>query len=78
MLQTIQGTYKNGRIQLTEIPKNISESEILITFLPQDKNTMKTKSKKIIYFGMFLGDNQSTEADFKQAEYTENFEDNLD
>jgi archaellum component FlaF (FlaF/FlaG flagellin family) len=78
MLQTIQGIYKNGKIQLTEIPNNISESKVLVTFMVQDKKTIETRSKNIMSFGMFLGDNQSTEADFKEAEYTINFDDNLD
>lgn len=78
MLQTIEGIYKNGKIQLTETPENISESQVLITFLGKNKNTIKTKSTKMIYFGMFLGKNQSTEADFKEAEFKGDLDDNLD
>ncbi|WP_071190258.1 hypothetical protein [Trichormus sp. NMC-1] len=33
MLQTVKGIYKNGKIELAEIPKNILESEVLITFI---------------------------------------------
>jgi hypothetical protein len=33
MLQTVKGIYKNGKIELVEIPKNISESQVLITFI---------------------------------------------
>ena len=33
MLQTVKGIYKNGKIKLSEIPKNILEGEVLITFM---------------------------------------------
>jgi hypothetical protein len=33
MLKTIQGTYKDGQIQLTEIPNGIHESTVFVTFL---------------------------------------------
>jgi hypothetical protein len=69
MFKTIEGIYKNGKIELKEIPEDISQSEVLITFLSSNKNFLEKKSKKIIYFGMFAGENQSTEADFKLAEF---------
>lgn len=81
MLQTIEGIYKNRKIQLTEIPPNISDSQILITFLgkvPLINNHTELKSSKMIYFGMFSGKNKSTEADFQKAEFDGDFDDNLD
>ncbi|TAE59198.1 MAG: hypothetical protein EAZ76_16185 [Nostocales cyanobacterium] len=33
MLQTVKGIYKNGKIELAEIPANILESQVLITFI---------------------------------------------
>ena len=33
MLQTVKGIYKNGKIELAEIPENILESQVLITFI---------------------------------------------
>ena len=33
MLQTVKGIYKKGKIELSEIPKNILEGEVLITFM---------------------------------------------
>ncbi|WP_414530785.1 hypothetical protein [Nodularia chucula] len=33
MLKTIPGIYKNGKIELDEIPQNISESLVFVTFL---------------------------------------------
>ncbi|HAZ49731.1 MAG TPA: hypothetical protein DDW76_15405 [Cyanobacteria bacterium UBA11369] len=61
MLQAIEGVYKNGTIKLAEIPKAISESRVIVTFL-EVKPTLKTG--QMMYFGMFSGANQSTENDF--------------
>jgi hypothetical protein len=33
MLQTIQGTYKNGKIKLAQTPQGITESFVFVTFL---------------------------------------------
>ena len=33
MLQTVKGIYKNSKVELAEIPKNILESQVLITFI---------------------------------------------
>lgn len=33
MLQTITGIYKNGKIELDETPKGITESAVFVTFL---------------------------------------------
>jgi hypothetical protein len=39
MLQTIQGTYKNGKIELTETPQGITESAVFVTFLETKPTT---------------------------------------
>ena len=75
MLQSIQGVYKNGLIELAEIPEDIEESQVIVTFL---EAKAKTTTKQIIYFGMFSGSKQSTEEDFKIAEFTGDSDDNLD
>jgi hypothetical protein len=67
MLQTVQGIFKNGKVELQEIPVGITESEVFVTFL----NTESSTTKKQITYGMFNGSIQSTEADFQEAEYQE-------
>ena len=74
MLQSIQGVYKHGLIELAEIPEDIEESQVIVTFLEAKPKT----TKQIIYFGMFSGSKQSTEEDFKTAEFTGDSDDNLD
>lgn len=32
-MQTVEGTYKNGQIILTEVPPDVTESKVLVTFL---------------------------------------------
>ncbi|TAE55821.1 MAG: hypothetical protein EAZ76_13030 [Nostocales cyanobacterium] len=39
MLQTILGIYKNGKVELTEVPEGITESQVFVTFLAAKSNT---------------------------------------
>jgi hypothetical protein len=73
MTQTVEGIYRNGVIELLEVPQDIQESRVLITFLPSlpQVPTMMT-------LGMFKGDRQSTEDDFKSGEFRGDYDDQLD
>ncbi|GAX38229.1 hypothetical protein NIES3585_42770 [Nodularia sp. NIES-3585] len=75
MLQSIEGVYKQGKVELTELPSDISESRVIVTFLEPKKSFQK---KQIMQFGVFSGNQQSTEADFENAEFHGDSEDNLD
>jgi hypothetical protein len=66
MLITIQGTYTNGKIELDEIPKDISESQVFVTFLGAQQSTT---TNQFMTFGIFAGSPESTEADFIYAEF---------
>ena len=37
MLKTIEGIYQDGQIHLTELPQDVSESQVLVTFLDPSK-----------------------------------------
>ncbi|MBD2448043.1 hypothetical protein H6G76_12870 [Nostoc sp. FACHB-152] len=74
MLQSIEGVYKNGKVELTELPSDISESIVIVTFL-ESKKTQQTN--QIMQFGMFSGNQQSTEADFQIAEFHGDGDDSL-
>ena len=38
MLKTVEGIYRNGQIELTELPQNVSDrTQVLITFLDASK-----------------------------------------
>ena len=62
MLQTIQGIYRNGKVELAEIPKDITESQVFVTFF---KTQSASLASQFMSFGMFSGSQQSTEADFR-------------
>ncbi|PZU92640.1 MAG: hypothetical protein DCE90_17910 [Pseudanabaena sp.] len=61
MLQTIQGIYRNGKIELAEIPQDITESQVFVTFF---KPESVSRANQFMSFGMFSGSQQSTEAEF--------------
>ncbi len=44
MLKTVEGTYQNGCIELAEVPDNLEEAQVIVTFLPKssDKRQLST------------------------------------
>jgi hypothetical protein len=75
MLQTISGTYRNGKIELSESPTDIVESQVFVTFVsPQPARV----PHQLMTFGMFSGVQQSTETDFEDAEFQGDADDSLD
>ncbi|MCX7411315.1 MAG: hypothetical protein NTZ32_24825 [Planctomycetales bacterium] len=36
MLQTIEGTYENGRVDLAERPRDVGRVRVIVTFLPPE------------------------------------------
>jgi hypothetical protein len=75
MRPSIEGLYKHGSILLSEIPEDIDESRVIVTFLEAKP---KQQAKQIIYFGMFAGSQQSSEEDFQLAEFIGDSDDRLD
>ncbi|MBY5285088.1 hypothetical protein F2Y95_26060, partial [Aphanizomenon flos-aquae CCAP 1446/1C] len=41
MLQAIKGFYKQGKVELRELPIDIAESLVIVTFLESKKNHKK-------------------------------------
>jgi hypothetical protein len=74
MLQTIQGIYRNGKVELAEIPQDITESQVFVTFF---KPESVSRAIQFMSFGMFSGSQQSTESDFRDAEFNGNVDDSL-
>jgi hypothetical protein len=66
MLQAIEGIYRDGKVELTEAPQGITEGRVVVTFLSV---VPVAETNQMISFGMFAGSRQSTEADFRDAEY---------
>lgn len=75
MLKTVRGHYRNGRVELDEMPQGITEGQVFVTFLTAQETS---SPERLMTFGMFSGPQQSTEADFKSAEFQGDAEDALD
>ncbi|WP_410477566.1 hypothetical protein [Nostoc sphaeroides] len=41
MLQSIEEVYKNGNIELSELPSDVSESRVIVTFLEEKNSNSK-------------------------------------
>ena len=38
MLLTVEGAYRDGEIELAEIPENVEQADVLVTFLKTKKD----------------------------------------
>jgi hypothetical protein len=65
MLITIEGMYKDGKIDLAEAPQGIDGAKVIVTFLPPENPNVG----RMLKLGQFAGPNMSTEEDFKMAEW---------
>ncbi|MCA6597803.1 MAG: hypothetical protein ACK53E_19060 [Pseudanabaena sp.] len=69
-----EGIYRNGKIELAEIPQDITESQVFVTFFKPQSVIL---ANQFMSFGMFSGSQQSTEADFRDAEFNGDVDDAL-
>ena len=71
MLTTIEGVYKDGRIELTETPEGVEERRVLVTFLEGGtaNGSAQAATGRMITFGMFAGPIETTDEDFRMAEF---------
>lgn len=72
MITTVEGVYKQGKIELFETPAGVQESRVLVTFLPK---AMTPASPRRMIYGQFTGNQMSTEEDFRLAEWRGEAED---
>ncbi len=68
MLLTIEGTFKDGKVEFSETPTGPREAKVLVTFLVPDH---AKPSPRMMSFGQFSGpkEKMSTEEDFRVAEW---------
>lgn len=80
MLTTIEGVYKDGKIELSEDPKTVEEGRVLVTFLigGTTNGSAKAETGQMITFGMFPELSALTDEDFKAAEFHGDPDDGLD
>jgi hypothetical protein len=66
MLLTVEGTYKDGKVELAETPAGVKQARVLVTFLASE--TVVSPHRHMVY-GQFAGERMSTEEDFRIAEW---------
>ncbi len=47
MLKTIEGTYSNGQIQLTETPTDVKTAKVIVTFIEVTDETEKEANQSV-------------------------------
>ncbi len=62
---TVEGTYADGKIELSESPAGVKHARVLVTFLPSVAET----SPSHMTYGQFAGEVLSSEEDFLIAEW---------
>ena len=66
MLTTVEGVYSSGKVELLETPREVQEGRVLVVFLQESKPKSSSQQMR---FGQFAGSRQSTEEDFREAEW---------
>ena len=66
MTAIVEGVYKQGKIELLQVPANVPEGRVRVILIPEDDRAKPPS--RMITFGMYPGD-QSTLEDFKDAEW---------
>ncbi len=61
---TVEGTYADGKVELSETPAGVKHAKVLVTFLPSVTET----SHSCMAYGQFAGEVMSSEEDFHIAE----------
>ncbi len=68
MLLTIEGTFKDGKVELSETPHGLREAKVLVTFL---ESAQAQPHPQMMRFGQFSGpqEKMSTADDFRGVEW---------
>ncbi len=80
MQTTVEGIYRDGRVELDETPALTGARRVRVTFLGDEPTNGKEKpaQSQQIWYGMFAGPMETTEADFRLAEFHGDPDDGLD
>lgn len=66
MFLTIEDTYRDRKIELTETPPGIHQARVIVTFLTSDEAAIPSRRMR---YGQFTGHQMSTDEDFKLAKW---------
>lgn len=65
MLLTVEGVYKDGKVELAEKPAGVKQARVLVTFL----TTETASPRRRMVYGQFAVGQMSKEEDFRTAEW---------
>jgi hypothetical protein len=66
MMTTVEGTYRNGKVELRETPPRPGPARVLVTFLPDGEPPVPAGTN---LYGAFPGPGVTNDEDFKLAEW---------
>jgi hypothetical protein len=66
VLETVEGIYRNGLIELKELPKGVTHAHVLVTFLPSEH---PEPQGEMMRYGKYGGVPVLNEEDFRMAEW---------
>lgn len=66
MTATVQGIYKEGKIELLETPKGLREGRVRVVLIEEEE---QKPAPQYLVFGKYKGDKDTTLEDFKDAEW---------
>jgi hypothetical protein len=74
MLTTVEGVYEDGQVELNEQPRGVRKAKVLVTFLDDQEES----TSQMMELGVFAGPIETSEEDFKLAEWHGDPDDGLD
>lgn len=48
MLTTVEGVFKDGRVELREAPPGVEEARVIVTFLPESPRSVSEANRRVL------------------------------
>ncbi|MGA9772539.1 MAG: hypothetical protein WBV94_26130 [Blastocatellia bacterium] len=65
MLKSVEGIYRDGKIELSELPDDIGEARVIVTFLPEGRVDLRARG---------IDENQAAELRARLQTFAEDWE----
>ena len=66
MLETVEGVYQDGKVELKEYPPGVQRARVLVTFLAEEDEGAE---RRMLQYGKYASAIRFSEDDFKAAEW---------
>lgn len=66
MIATVEGVYREGRVELNERPDGVGQSRVLVIFLPDER---AKPEPRYLQYGRYAGELAASDEDFASAEW---------